>query len=187
MPGSSDVVAMLPDVPINPEATVDSFRQTMRALAGGVAIVTVGQWPERTGCTATSVESLSVEPPRLLLSINESSSSGKQLQKHPCFGVNILRANHRSLADQFAGRGGLQGEDRYRGGRWTTLTSDGAAILEDALAGADCVVEEVLSRHGHAIVIGRVRAILLHADGQPLLYWQGAYRQIVHTQPEQQA
>ena len=115
MPGSSDVFAMLPDVPINPEATVDSFRQAMRALAGGVAIVTVGQWPERTGCTATSVESLSVEPPRLLLSINESSSSGKQLQKHPCFGVNILRANHRSLADQFAGRGGLQGEDRYRG------------------------------------------------------------------------
>jgi|UPI0004B2A056 flavin reductase (DIM6/NTAB) family NADH-FMN oxidoreductase RutF len=92
MPGSSDVFAMLPDVPINPEATVDSFRQAMRALAGGVAIVTVGQWPERTGCTATSVESLSVEPPRLLLSINESSSSGKQLQKHPCFGVNILRA-----------------------------------------------------------------------------------------------
>jgi flavin reductase (DIM6/NTAB) family NADH-FMN oxidoreductase RutF len=186
MPDGSNVVAMLPEVVISPEATVNSFRQAMRALTGGVAIVTVGQ-PERTGCTATSVESLSVEPPRLLLSINESSSSWKQLQKHPCFGVNILRANHRSLADQFAGRGGLQGEYRYRGGRWTTLTSDGAAILEDALAGSDCVVEKILPRHGHAIVIGRVRAILLHADGQPLLYWQGAYRQIVHTQPEQQA
>jgi flavin reductase (DIM6/NTAB) family NADH-FMN oxidoreductase RutF len=53
MPDGSNVVAMLPEVVISPEATVDSFRQAMRALAGGVTIVTVGQRSERTGCTAT--------------------------------------------------------------------------------------------------------------------------------------
>lgn len=147
---------------------------------------TVGQGSDRTGSTATSVESLSVEPPRLLLCVSESSSSWKELQKCPYFGVNILRAGHLGLADQFAGRGGLQGADRFRGAQWTTLLSEGAAILKDALAGVDCVTEELLPRHGHVIIIGRVRAILLHADGQPLLYWQSAYRQIVHNQPDQQ-
>lgn len=164
--------------------TIDRFRQAMRELAGGVAVVTVGEGPDRTGFTSTSVESLSVEPPRLLLCVSESSSSWKQLQKRPYFGVNILRADHQVLADQFAGRGGLQGEERYRGAKWTTLSSNGAAILEDALAGADCFVEEILLRHGHAIVIGQVRSILLHANGQPLLYWQGAYREIARTQPK---
>lgn len=168
------------------EVTIDAFRNAMRKLAGGVAVVTVGQGPDRTGFTATSVESLSAEPPRLLLCISESSSSWKKLQKHPFFGVNILRADHWSLADQFAGRGGLQGVDRYRGAKWTTLSNDGAAILEDALAGVDCIIEEMLPRHGHVIIIGRVRAILLHGDGQPLLYWQGTYRQIVHNQTDQQ-
>jgi flavin reductase (DIM6/NTAB) family NADH-FMN oxidoreductase RutF len=120
----------------------------------------------------------------LLLSINERSSSRKQLQKHPCFGVNILRAEHQVLADQFAGRGGLQGEGRYRGANWTRLSSDGAVILEDALAGIDCVVEEILPRHGHAIIIGRVRAIVIHDAGQPLLYWQGAYQQITQKQTD---
>jgi flavin reductase (DIM6/NTAB) family NADH-FMN oxidoreductase RutF len=165
-----------------PEVSIDVFRKAMRELAGGVAVVTVGQGPDRTGFTATSVESLSAEPPRVLVSISENSSSWKQLKKYPPFGVNILRADHEGLADQFAGRGGLHGPDRYRGANWTTLSTDGAAILDDALAGLDCIVEEILLRHGHAIVIGQVRAIRTRADGQPLLYWQGAYQQIIQKQ-----
>lgn len=164
------------------EVTIDAFLKAMRELAGGVAVVTVGKGPDRTGFTATSVESLSAEPPRLFVSVSESSSSWKVLQKYPSFAVNILRANHQGLADQFAGRGGLQGLERYRGVNWTSLSTDGAAILDDALAAIDCVVEEILPRHGHAIVIGRIRAILIHADGPPLLYWQGAYQQIAQQQ-----
>jgi flavin reductase (DIM6/NTAB) family NADH-FMN oxidoreductase RutF len=60
--------------------------------------------------------------------------------------------------------------------------SSRASILKDALAGIDCIVEEILPRHGHAIVISRVRAVLIHADGHPLLYWQGVYRQISQQQ-----
>jgi flavin reductase (DIM6/NTAB) family NADH-FMN oxidoreductase RutF len=184
MPDVLNIDATVPPDRVQREVTIECFRRAMRELAGGVAVVTVGQGPEQTGFTATSVESLSVEPPRLLVCISETASSWKQLQTWPYFGVNILRAGHRLLADQFAGRSGLQGQDRYHGANWTRLSNDGAAILEDALAGVDCVVEEILLRHGHAIVIGQVRTILLHADGQPLLYWQGAYRDIAHTQPE---
>jgi flavin reductase (DIM6/NTAB) family NADH-FMN oxidoreductase RutF len=185
MSDASNLCAPASKDSVQPEVTIAAFRKAMRVLAGGVAVVTVGQGPDRSGFTATSVESLSVEPPRLLLSMSESSSSWKQLQEYPFFGVNILRADHWSLADQFAGRSGLEGADRYRGAKWTTLLRDGAAILEDALAGVDCVIEEMLPRHGHVIIIGRVREILQPTDGQPLLYWQGAYRQIVHNQPEQ--
>jgi flavin reductase (DIM6/NTAB) family NADH-FMN oxidoreductase RutF len=135
---------------------------------------------ERAPCR--EVESLSVEPLRLLVSVSENSSSWKVLQKYPCFGVNVLRAEQQSLADQSVGRGGLRGLDRYHGATWTSLLAGGASILKDALATIDCIVEEILPRHGHAIVIGRVRAVLMQADGHPLLYWQGAYRQISQQQ-----
>ncbi len=124
------------------------------------------------------MESLSAEPPRLLVSLSEDSSSWKELQRYPYFAINVLRSDHQDLADQFAGRGGLQGLDRYRGANWSSLSPEGGAILEGALVAIDCVVEEVLSRHGHAIVIGRVKAIADHAEGKPLLYWQGTYRHI---------
>jgi flavin reductase (DIM6/NTAB) family NADH-FMN oxidoreductase RutF len=92
--------------------------------------------------------------------------------------VNILGADQKGLADQFAGRGGLRGLEHYQGADWMTLSDDGAEILDNALAGIDCVVEEILQLHGHAIVVGRIRVIRVHSDGQPLVYWQGAYRQI---------
>jgi flavin reductase (DIM6/NTAB) family NADH-FMN oxidoreductase RutF len=161
------------------EVTIDTFRKAMRALAGGgVAVVTVGQDADRTGFTATSVESLATQPRRLLVSVSDDSSSWKALQKCPYFGVNVLRAEHQTLAGQFAGRGGLRGLEKYRGATWTNLLPGGAAILKDALVGIDCIVEEILPRHGHAIVIGRVRGVLIEDVGHPLLFWQGAYRQI---------
>jgi flavin reductase (DIM6/NTAB) family NADH-FMN oxidoreductase RutF len=123
------------------------------------------------------------EPQRLLLSASETSSSWKQPKKYPFFAVNILHADHQNV--QFAGRGGLNGLDRYGGAHWTRLSTDGAAILNDALAGVDCAVEEILPRHGHAIVIGRIKAIVIRSNGHPLLYWQGAYQQIAQKQSAQ--
>jgi flavin reductase (DIM6/NTAB) family NADH-FMN oxidoreductase RutF len=167
-----------PRAQMESDVTTDAFRSAMRELAGGVTVVTVGREADRTGFTATSVSSLSAEPPRLLVCVNQESCSWEVLEKFPFFGVNVLRADQQGLADQFAGRGGLRGLDRYRGADWMKFSDNGAEILNDALAGIDCVVEEILQLHGHAFVVGRIRAIRVHSDGQPLVYWQGAYRQI---------
>jgi flavin reductase (DIM6/NTAB) family NADH-FMN oxidoreductase RutF len=174
----SNPSASLATAQIESEVTIDTFRSAMRELAGGVAVVTVGREADRTGFTATSVSSLSAEPPRLLVCVNQESCSWEVLEKSPFFGVNILRAEHQGLADQFAGRGGLRGLERYRGASWMKLSENGAEILDDAVAGIDCVVEEILQLHAHAIVVGRIKAIRVHTEGQPLVYWQGAYRQI---------
>ena len=51
----------------------------------------------------------------------------------------------------------------------------GAPILEGALAAFDCEVEEMIERHSHAIVIGRVAAVQLSDEAEPLLYRRGGY------------
>jgi flavin reductase (DIM6/NTAB) family NADH-FMN oxidoreductase RutF len=153
---------------------IDSFREAMRELAGGVAVVTVGRDDDITGFTATSVCSLSAHPPRLFVCVSQSSASWIALQRHPHFGVNLLRDDERALANRFAGRDGLKGAQRYVGAKWTTITT-GTLILENALAALDCEVEEMLSRYDHAIVIGRVRAVRVRVGAFPLVYWQGDY------------
>jgi flavin reductase (DIM6/NTAB) family NADH-FMN oxidoreductase RutF len=180
----SNSSALLATAQTQTEVTIEAFRSAMRELTGGVAVVTVGRETDRTGFTATSVSSLSAEPPRLLMCVNQESCSWEVLEKFPFFGVNVLRAEHQGLANQFAGRGGLRGLERYRGANWMKLSDNGAEILDDALAGIDCVVEEILQLHGHAIVVGRIRAIRVHPDGQPLVYWQGAYGQIVQQKSD---
>ncbi|SDR34698.1 NADH-FMN oxidoreductase RutF, flavin reductase (DIM6/NTAB) family [Rhizobiales bacterium GAS113] len=150
------------------------FRSAMRGLAGGVSVITVGTDEERTGLTATSVSSLSVEPPSLIVSVNRNSSSWSTLKRHGSFAVNILQARHAAIAERFSGRGGLKGAARYAGASWITLAT-GAPILEDAVAAFDCEVEEMIERHSHAIVIGKVVAVRLAEEAEPLIYWRGGY------------
>jgi flavin reductase (DIM6/NTAB) family NADH-FMN oxidoreductase RutF len=153
----------------------------MRHLPSGVSVISVGRGENRTGLTATSVSALSLDPPTVLVSINRSSSSYPALLERRSFGVNVLSAGHRDIADRFAGRNGEQGAERYEGARWTTL-STGTPLLEDAVVALDCEVEELLERHSHAVVIGRVRALRVNGGPSALVYWRGKYDQLGWTQ-----
>lgn len=151
----------------------DGLKSALRNLGGGVSIITAGEGEARTGATVTSATALSVEPPRMLVSLNRTSSTWPVVERYGHFCVNIVGPLHEGLANQFAGRGGLKGPDRYRGASWTTLAS-GAPVLEDAASAIDCEIEEVLERHSHAIVIGRVVGIRVLGGGS-LVYGNGRY------------
>jgi flavin reductase (DIM6/NTAB) family NADH-FMN oxidoreductase RutF len=159
---------------------VDQFKESMRHLAGAVSVITVGRGDDRTGFTATSVSSLSIEPPSVLVSLNRSSSSWPVLQRHGSFAVNVLAHDQHHIADRFAGRGGIKGVERYHGADWVELVT-GTSALSDALTVLDCELDEAIDRNSHSILIGRVRAITVRGEAQPLVYWRGGYRHI--TEP----
>lgn len=157
-----------------PDVSSGDFRGAMRALAGGVSIITVGRGDDISGMTVTSVSSLSVEPPTLIVSVNRQSSSWPLLQRHGAFGVNILTAEQIDVAERFSGKDGARGAARFAGAQWTTRVT-GVPLLVGGLAAIDCEVEEVIERHSHAIVIGRVRDVLTSAPTTALTYWHGQY------------
>jgi flavin reductase (DIM6/NTAB) family NADH-FMN oxidoreductase RutF len=161
-------------IKIDREVSSDAFRGAMRHLAGGVSVITVGRGRDITGMTVTSVASLSVDPPTLIVSINREASSWPLLKRHGFFGVNILSADQIGIAERFAGKGGLKGVDRFAGAEWFTRAT-GAPLLVGALAAADCEVEDIVERHSHAIVLGRVLDIQSSTRTAALTYWQGQY------------
>ncbi|HEY0235480.1 MAG TPA: flavin reductase family protein [Afipia sp.] len=154
-------------------ASVD-FRAAMRRLSGGVSVITAGRGHDITGMTVTSVSSLSVDPPTLLVCINRNASSWPLILRHRAFGVNILGAGHVEIAERFAGKGGVKGAERFAGAQWSTRIT-GVPLLEGALAAIDCEVEDVVERHSHGIVIGRVLDTRTSGDNGALGYWQGEY------------
>src|SRR5580698_557792 len=162
------------DIRIDREVSSSDFRGAMRHLAGGVSVITVGRGKDITGMTVTSVSSLSVDPPTLIVSINRKSSSWPLLKRHSAFGVNILASDQLDVAERFTGKGGLKGADRFAGAQWITRVS-GVPLLHGALAAIDCAVEDILERHSHAIVIGRVLDITNSGHTAALAYWQGRY------------
>jgi flavin reductase (DIM6/NTAB) family NADH-FMN oxidoreductase RutF len=161
-------------VSIETEVTSGDFRNAMRQLTGGVSVITAGRGRDISGMTVTSVSSLSVDPPALIVSINRESSSWPLVKRHGFFGVNILTSDQLDIAERFTGKGGLKGADRFAGTRWTTRAS-GVPLLVGALAAIDCEVEDIVERHSHAIVIGRVLDVAVSARTAALAYWQGRY------------
>ena len=154
-----------------PLANADGFRLAMREFASGVAIVAAGQGERRNGCTATSLCSLSLEPPSLIVCLAKTSATLKTIRREGAFGISLLGDGHADLADRFAGRKGLSGAARFEDCDFIALAT-GAPLLKDAVAIIDCEVEEAIERHTHAIVIGRVAAAKAFG-GRPLLHWRG--------------
>ena len=161
-------------VSIEAEVTAADFRNAMRQLTGGVSVITAGKGRDISGMTVTSVSSLSVEPASLIVSLNRESSSWPLVKRYGFFGVNILTSDQIDIAERFTGKGGLKGADRFAGAQWTTRAS-GVPLLADALAAIDCEVEDIVERHSHAIVIGRVLDVAVSARTAALAYWQGRY------------
>jgi flavin reductase (DIM6/NTAB) family NADH-FMN oxidoreductase RutF len=161
-------------IKLDREMSSVDFRGAMRHLVGAVSVITVGRGDDVTGMTVTSMSSLAVDPPSLIVSVNRAASSWSLLKTYGFFGVNILAAEQRDIAERFSGKGGLKGAERFAGAEWTSRAS-GAPLLVGALAAIDCEVEEIIERHSHGIVIGRVREVLLAPTGSALAYWHGDY------------
>ncbi len=151
-----------------------AFRHAMRALSSGVSIIACGEDETRVGCTITSFASLSLAPPTLFICLARSSSTLAGLRKAGAFSVSMLSARHETLARRFSGHGGVHGPRRFDGAQWITL-STGAPILSDALAAFDCLVEDVVERHSHAIVLGAVVNLREGAEERALTHWRGGY------------
>lgn len=166
--------SILRSVSIETEITSGDFRNAMRQLTGGVSVITAGRGKDISGMTVTSVSSLSVDPPALIVSINREASSWPLVKRYRFFGVNILTADQVDIAERFTGKGGLKGADRFIGGEWTTGPS-GVPLLASALAAIDCEVEDIVERPSHAIVIGRVLDVTVSSRTAALAYWQGQY------------
>lgn len=153
------------------------MRDAMRQLAGGVSLITVGDGAARAGFTASSVTSLTLEPPCILICVNRSVSAWPDIRREGRFCVNILGEHHQALASRFSGMTGVRGSARFEHGTWLQ-GQHGTPVLADALASIECDLEDAIERHSHLILIGAVRSLRTNEQGMPLVYAQGHYGRI---------
>lgn len=154
---------------------LDLFRSSMQRLAAAVTIVATGSEGGRTGLTASSVTSLTGEPPTLLACVSRDSGSLSALVANGMFSVNVLARDQEDVATAFAGWTGLEGEDRFSVGAWSPGTL-GVPLLEGALVGFECVLEARFPRSSHDILVGRIEHVRLPDVAlDPLLYVDRAF------------
>lgn len=153
------------------ETVEAAFRAAMRRLAATVTIVTVAGPEGPAGMTATSVTSLSMAPPSLLVCVNREASVHPALAVGREFCVNVLAEPHAGLAQDFGGA--VAPEARFARGAWRAR--DGVVCLEGAAALVFCTVDLLLDYGTHTIVVGRVTGAETAPGARPLLYGEGGF------------
>ena len=155
--------------------SVDDFKKALQLWASGVAVVTTSS--EKfgiQGMTVTAFSSVSVNPPQILVCINDSADTGVGIHESKYFAVNVLKSDQQDLSNQFAG--GSNQQQRFENTAWKAGIT-GAPILNNSLMSLDCKVVEKVLAGTHWIIIGEVQECVCRS-GDPLLYYRGAYRQL---------
>ncbi len=143
----------------------------MRRLVAGVAVITTYDGREPHGMTATSVSSLSFEPPSLLVCINRSASMHDILEASGRFCVNLLSRNQETLGLRFAQK--PDGPSRFDTVDWTSL--HGLPRLGGAQASIFCTKAAYLRFGSHTIFVGTVDDVEVGAAVDPLTYLDGKF------------
>ncbi|MEV0323655.1 flavin reductase family protein [Streptomyces sp. NPDC050658] len=157
-------------------ADAQAFKDAMAQLAAPVSVVTALDGAgRRWGFTASSVSSVSLDPPLLMVGIALTSSCHRAMAGAGEFVVNLLGERHQHVAQRFAARG----VDRFAAGDFAAWDgSHGLPCLPDAKVLLRCRAVEVIRAGDHDLLLGTPAEIRIRDAAAPPLLW---YRRGFHT------
>ncbi|SPF05590.1 flavin reductase family protein [Streptomyces sp. MA5143a] len=152
-------------------ASPDLLRSVFRRHAAGVAVITAQGLAGPVGFTATSLTSVSAEPPMLSFGIGTGASSWPAIAEAEYVGVHILGEHQQELAATFA----RSGADRFGAPTEWRSGPEEVPVLDDVLAWLVCRVVARVPAGDHRIVLAEVVLGDPSGAGRPLLYHQGRF------------
>ncbi|MDD0840287.1 flavin reductase family protein [Curvibacter sp. HBC61] len=147
------------------------FRTSLGMFATGVTIITArAANGQLVGLTASSFNSVSLEPPLVLWSLARAAASMAVLATGSHYAINVLAADQKALAERFASKD----VDRWAGVAYTEGIS-GAPLLAGAAATFECFNRSRYEEGDHVIFVGQVEQCGHREGASPLLYHGGRF------------
>lgn len=155
-----------------------ALKQGMRNFASGVCVITArSENGGRVAMTASSVTSVSAEPPSLLVCVNKSASADPIIATTQGFAVNILSSAQQDVSNTCASP--AEGESRFEVGNWTVDEETGLSYLSDSLTTFFCSKTKSIPYGTHNIYIGEITKVALGETEEGILvYAKGAYHSL---------
>jgi flavin reductase (DIM6/NTAB) family NADH-FMN oxidoreductase RutF len=146
------------------------LREVMRRFATGVAIVGAIRDGQPYAASVSSLTSVSLSPPLVLICLQLQSSTLEVIEETGAFSISVLRSSHEEHSRRFASSQPELDDPALE-------LVDGLPVVRDVLAGMLCRVESVQLKGDHKIVIGEVFRTH-HDQDVPLVYFGSAYHRI---------
>ncbi|NVN10586.1 MULTISPECIES: flavin reductase family protein [Nguyenibacter] len=151
------------------------LRRAFGQFATGVTLIvgTSGSG-ERAALTATSFNTVSLDPPLVIFSVKKSTHPGRVFSESDSFLINVLGDTHQSLSDLF----GRPAPISQREAMLDAMTRNGSIGVADALAVLRCERFLVQDIGEHFLFVARVVDVQTREGCQPLLFFSSMYHGI---------
>ncbi|MCG6955362.1 MAG: flavin reductase family protein [Gemmatimonadetes bacterium] len=157
------------DPPTRPGVAADVFREALSRWASTVTVVAVRDGDAVHATTVTSFFPVSADPPLVAVALGPGAQVVPWMDVGATFAVSFLAEGQRGLASRFA--------DSFPVGP-SPFPTEGAPVVEGAVAALICTVREIQSTEGGArVVVARVEDARV-GDDSPLLYQARSYRRM---------
>ncbi|HVJ43112.1 MAG TPA: flavin reductase family protein [Dongiaceae bacterium] len=147
------------------------FRTALGHFATGITVVTACSADgELFGVTVNSFNSVSLDPPLVLFSLERRAFSLPAFETSGAFAVNVLSEAQTDLSQNFA---------RTQGDKWSDIAYErwvtGSPILQGCVAAFDCRTHAIYDGGDHRIFLGEVLRFETLSEDEPLIYFRGSY------------
>jgi flavin reductase (DIM6/NTAB) family NADH-FMN oxidoreductase RutF len=156
------------------------FRKAMGSFATGVTIITVDLDGKVHGMTANAFASVSLDPPLVLVCVDQSARTHAHLHARKRFGINVLAEDQRAISEYYALPPGEQVEEPVAG---FDRTVHGTPLLHGALTYLECRLQTAQDAGDHTIFIAEVEDVVVR-QGKPLLFFGSRYHHLGEQIPE---
>jgi len=149
----------------------NDYIQAMRRYASTVNVVSATHNGVKQAMTATSVASLSLDPPSILVSINTAASIHQILAKDRDFCINVLSNTQKEIAEICSKN--EEEDNRFKLGNWSDNKEIPFSL--DAQSNLFCRCFDVFKQNTHSVFFGEVFSVINNESIGPLLYFDGDY------------
>ena len=150
-----------------------TLRNAFGCFPSGVTAICAMIDGEPVGLAASSFVSVSLDPPLVLVCVQNSSATWRKLRNAHRIGVSVLGEEHDRACSQLAAKSG----DRFEGLEWST-TEGGAVLLEGAAVSLDCSVVEEIAAGDHQLVLLRIEELKFQPTVNPLVFHGSRFRKL---------
>lgn len=140
-----------------------------------MTVITTQHEGRTHGMTANAFASVSLNPPLVLVSVDNRAHMHRLLPLTRRYGVSVLAEGQEALSNHFAGR-------VTEGLHLSFLTRHAMPVLEGAVAYLVARVVEAHPAGDHTLYLGQVEYIDWR-DDKPLLFYAGKYQQLSVGRP----
>ena len=151
------------------KVNINSFKKTLSKFSTGITIVCVKNNNAIYGKTVNSFNSLSLNPPMVLFSLGNYSSSINQFSKAKFLSINILSNKQKKLSNNFASSTPKLENINFIKGKNKTV------ILPECIANLECKLTDKIKKGDHIIFICKILELQSNDKLKPLLYFNSKY------------